>query len=117
MDATLSLWQIRQDGSQISGYYTVKASLADSGYYSIRSSFIDSGYFDGKMTTNNKMRFLIPSNDSSLPLFFKGQLQPDGSISGTYCSYLHHRCDYSRGDYGSWNVTPQTVNVQGFGWP
>lgn len=110
MDATLSLWQIRQDGSQISGYYTVKAISADSSYYSMRASFIDSGYFDGKMTTNNKIRFLIPNSDSSLPLFFKGQFQSDGSISGTYCSYLHHQCDYSSGDYGNWNVTPQAAN-------
>ena len=117
MDATLSLWQIRQDESQISGYYTVKEVSANNSYYAMQSSFIDSGYFTGKMTTNNKIRFLIPSNDSSLPLFFKGQFQSDGSISGTYCSYRHHQCDYSSGDYGSWNVTPQAANVQGFEWP
>jgi hypothetical protein len=110
MDAMLSLWGIKQDGPQISGYYTIEAISVDNGYYSMQSSFIDSGYFTGKMTINNKIRVLIPSSDSSSPLFFKGQFQPDGSISGTYCSYWHNHCEYSRGKYGNWNVTPQAAD-------
>lgn len=107
MDATLSLWQIRQDGSHISGYYTVEASSVDNSYYSMRLGFVESGYFTGKVAVDNKVRILIPSNGSNLPLLFKGQLQSDGGISGTYCSYWHHRCDYSNGEYGNWSVTPQ----------
>jgi len=110
MDATLSLLRMRQDGAYISGYYTVEAGLVDNGYYSTHASFIDSGYFTGKVTLDNKIRLLIPSSDSSLPLLFKGQFQSDGSISGTYCGYRHHQCEYSTGKYGSWNVTPQATD-------
>lgn len=110
MDATLSLWQIRRDGAHISGYYTVEASSVDNGYYSMRLGFVESGYFTGKVTVENKVRILMPSSGSNLPLFFKGQLQSDGGISGTYCSYWHHRCDYSNGEYGNWSVTPQTAD-------
>jgi len=110
MDATLSLLRMRQDGAYISGYYTVEAGLVDNGYYSTHASFIDSGYFTGKVTLDNKIRLLIPSSDSSLPLLFKGQFQSDGSISGTYCGYRHHQCEHSSGEYGSWNVTPQATD-------
>jgi len=83
----------------------------------MQASFIDSGYFTGKVTIDNKIRFLIPSSDNSLPLLFEGHFQPDGNISGTYCSYWDHQCDYSSGRYGSWHVTPQDANRQEFTSP
>jgi len=114
MNATLSLLQMIQDGEYISGYYTVEVGLANNDYYSMQASFIDSGYFTGKVTIDNKIRFLIPSSDSSLPLLFEGHFQPDGNILGTYCSYWDHQCDYSSGRYGNWHVTPQDADRQEF---
>jgi serine/threonine protein kinase len=107
MDATLSLSNMRQDEGHISGDYTVEAGLVEDGYYSMQASFIDSGYFTGKLIHDDKIRIVIPAGENSLPVLFEGQIQSNGSIAGTYCSYRHHQCDYSSGEYGSWHVTPQ----------
>jgi eukaryotic-like serine/threonine-protein kinase len=109
MDATLSLVQIKQDEQEIRGYYTVEARLANNDYYSMQSILIERGYLTGIVTTDNKVRFLISSDGSSLPLLFEGQFQPDGSISGTYCSYWNNQCDNSSGEHGSWHVAPQAA--------
>ncbi|HWS85085.1 MAG TPA: serine/threonine-protein kinase [Ktedonobacteraceae bacterium] len=110
MDATLSLSHMRQDEGHISGDYTVEAGLVEDGYYSMQASFIDSGYFTGRLIHDGKIRILIPAGENSLPVLFEGQFQSNGSISGTYCSYWHHQCDYSNGEYGSWHVTPQDAD-------
>jgi serine/threonine protein kinase len=108
MTATLSLVQIDQDGARIRGFYTIESYSIDESYYSMQSSsFIDSGYFTGKVTINGKVRILIASDNSSLSHLLKGQFKPDGSISGTYCSYRHHHCDDSTDEYGDWHVSPQ----------
>jgi serine/threonine protein kinase len=108
MTAILSLAQIDQDGARIRGSFIIESYSVDKRYYSMQSSnFIDSGYFTGKITTDGKVRILIASAGSSLPHLLEGQLQPDDSISGTYCSYRHHHCDYSTNEYGDWHVTPQ----------
>jgi len=110
-DATLSLLHIRQDGAHINGYYALEANLVDNSYYSfMQSSFMDSGYFTGKVTVDNKIRFLMPSGDSGLPLLFRGQFQPDGSISGTYCRYWNDQCHYASGEDGRWNVAPRDAD-------
>jgi hypothetical protein len=54
------------------------------------------GPFMGTIDTNNKIRFL-------------GLLQPDGSLSGSYCSVQlqsTQQCDQTMGR-GSWQVTKQ----------
>ncbi len=117
MDATLSLSQIKQNSSYISGYYTIEANFVSSSSYSIQSDFIDSGYFTGEVTTDNKIRFFILSSDGLWPLLFKGQFQSDGSISGSYSSYLNNHNDASSGEYGSWNVAPQAAHRQEFTLP
>jgi len=108
MTATLSLVQVEQDGARIRGFYTIESYSVDNNYYSMQSrNFTYSGYFTGRVTIDGNVRILIASDDSSLSHLLEGQFAPDGSISGTYCSYRHHHCADSTDEYGSWHVTPQ----------
>ena len=88
------LSQLRQEGIVISGYFIVGPAL------------IGSGNFTGQVTADKHIQFLVATGGRILPLFFEGQIQPNGSISGTYCSYEHNQCNYSGGGYGTWNVFP-----------
>jgi hypothetical protein len=92
--SSVSLSNIRQAQSQISGYAAFGPGL------------IGDGNFSGAVTTTNQISFLVSTNGSILPLFFQGQIQTDGSIAGTYCSYANGHCDDQAGGYGTWNVSP-----------
>ena len=100
VDSTMSLSQMHQDGTHISGYFSVGPGL------------LGSGYFTGTLSTDNRVAFLVPAVSRLLPLYFQGHLQSDGSIVGMYCSYQNDQCDYSGGGYGKWSVLPQSVTVQ-----
>lgn len=98
-DSTMSLTRIDQRGATISGDFVVGPGLTGS------------GDFTGSVTTAKKIQFTVPGSGGFLPLFFQGQIQPDGSITGTYCSYRNTSCDYSAGGYGYWNVRPVGPNA------
>lgn len=98
-NSTMSLTHISQNGAAISGYFSVGSGLSGS------------GNFTGSVTTNNKIQFTVPGLNGFLPLFFQGQIQPDGSVTGTYCSYRDTGCDYAGGGYGYWNVLPAVPNA------
>jgi eukaryotic-like serine/threonine-protein kinase len=95
--STMSLTQLHQAGSSIYGYFIVGPGL------------IGNGHFTGSITGDHKVQFLVLADAHILPLFFKGEFHPDGSISGSYCSYQHHHCNYSGGGYGQWHVIPHTI--------
>lgn len=91
-NSSMTLSQIQQNGSVISGYFSVGPGL------------IGSGGFSGSVSTDNKFQFLVPGN-SIAPLFFEGQVRSDGSIAGTYCSQLNGVCSRAAGGFGTWNVS------------
>jgi serine/threonine protein kinase len=94
VNTTMSLSQMKQNGASISGYFTVGPQLQGN------------GNFQGKVSSDNKIQFLVQSYGGHLPLFFQGQIQSNGSMSGTYCSYQNGQCDRSAGGYGTWSVAP-----------
>ncbi|HZO74711.1 MAG TPA: serine/threonine-protein kinase [Ktedonobacteraceae bacterium] len=98
-NSTMSLARISQSGATISGYFAVGAGLSGN------------GNFTGSVTTDNKIQFTVPGVHGFLPLFFQGQIQPDGSVTGTYCSYRNASCDYAAGGYGYWSVLPVVPNA------
>jgi serine/threonine protein kinase len=93
-DTSMSLSQLQQDGAAIRGYFSVGSGL------------VGNGNFTGTVTTDNKIQFLVPGYGGLLPLFFSGQIQQDGSLSGSYCSYQENRCNFAGGGHGAWHVNP-----------
>ncbi len=59
------------------------------------------------MNLDSKIQFLVPGSLVA-PLFFQGQIQPDGSMSGTYCSQLRGVCNQTVGGFGTWSVSATT---------
>jgi serine/threonine protein kinase len=93
VDACMTLSQVTQNGTAISGYLSFCTGLSGN------------GNFTGTVT-GNSIQFSVPSSSTLLPLSFRGQIQSDGSMSGSYCSYqTNGDCDPSSG-YGTWNVSP-----------
>jgi predicted Ser/Thr protein kinase len=91
---TMSLSRILQNGATINGYFTVGSELQGN------------GNFQGQVSGNNKIQFTVQSYAGHPPLFFQGNIQKDGSMSGTYCSYVNGHCDQTAGGYGTWSVAP-----------
>ena len=94
ISTSMSLNQIQQQGATISGNFSVGPGL------------VGNGPFNGTVTTGSKIQFTVPAFAGFLPLLFQGTIQPDGSISGTYCSARDNQCDYTAGGYGNWSVSP-----------
>jgi hypothetical protein len=94
VDASMTLSQVKQNGTAISGYIAFGSGL------------LGDGNFTGTVT-GNTMQFFVPAGMYStiLPLSFQGQLNLDGSLSGTYCSSQNNQCASGAG-YGTWNVSP-----------
>lgn len=97
VDTSLALSQIRQSGAAMSGYLTVGPTLQGS------------GNFTGMVSTDKSVRFLVQSYHGFLPLLFNGQMNADGSLSGSYCSARNNQCDYNGGGYGTWKVFPSSL--------
>jgi serine/threonine protein kinase len=93
-DTSMSLSQLQQNGAVIRGYFSVGSGL------------VGNGNFTGTVTTDKKIQFLVPGYAGLLPLFFSGQIQQNGSISGSYCSYQENRCNFAAGGHGAWHVNP-----------
>jgi hypothetical protein len=64
------------------------------------------GSFTGTIDTGKHIRFLVRSDQdgqTAAPILFWGDLQPDRSLSGNYCSVdKYYRCGV--GGYGVWSV-------------
>jgi serine/threonine protein kinase len=98
-NSSMSLSQIQQNGSSISGYFAVGQGL------------IGSGGFSGTVNSDNKIQFLIPGTYSIAPLFFEGQVKSDGSMNGTYCSQLNGVCNKAAGGFGTWYVAASATGT------
>jgi serine/threonine protein kinase len=91
---SMSLSQVRQQGANISGYFSVGAGL------------LGNGPFNGTVSADHKIQFTAPGAVNAPPLLFLGTIQPNGSISGTYCSAYNNQCNYDAGGHGNWNIAP-----------
>ncbi len=89
----MTLSQIKQNKTAISGYFTVGGSLQGS------------GPFTGTVDANKNIQFQVPGVNGLPPLQFFGQVHTDGSLSGSYCSYQNNACDHTNG-FGIWKVNP-----------
>jgi serine/threonine protein kinase len=84
---------LQQSQSLISGNVAIYSPLSGSGQ-------ITSGY----VTTGNYIQFIIQPSGLA-PLYFKGNVQSGGSMSGSYCSLgSNGRCDPNAGGQGVWNT-------------
>jgi eukaryotic-like serine/threonine-protein kinase len=80
-----------------------------SGEFTVAPSLRGNGPFTGNVSSNGSFKFIVHSNDTIAPLLFEGVLQPDGSLSGSYCSVNQQiQCDTSAGGHGVWSVTKTT---------
>jgi eukaryotic-like serine/threonine-protein kinase len=104
VSSTISLSQIQQQGTNISGYLSVGSDLQGN------------GSFTGAVSTDKKIQFLVQAFANHLPLFFQGQIQANGNMSGQYCSYRAdtHQCDYNAGGYGTWSVSSVSPGSSSF---
>lgn len=96
ISGVMSLTRVQQQnqGAKMSGYLLLTQGLSAS------------SNFNGTVSTSGTLRFIIAPYPQYLPLLFIGQINKDGSISGTYCSEQNNQCDYSGGGYGTWQVAP-----------
>ncbi|MBV8822050.1 MAG: serine/threonine protein kinase [Ktedonobacteraceae bacterium] len=92
--STMSLTHIQQNGMNFKGYLTLGADLQGN------------GNFTGTVSQDKKIQFLVEPFATHLPLWFQGQINADGGLSGTYCSARNHQCDPNGGGYGTWSVSP-----------
>jgi len=79
-----------------------------SGYFTVYLPLIGSNPFTGTVTTSKQISFLVQGYNGNLPLYFTGQVNADGSLSGNYCSYVNGQCNNQAGGYGTWVVYPQS---------
>ncbi len=93
----MTLSQISQHNPNITGYATI-------------TGLQGSGSFSGQVTTSNRISFLVESFAGHAPLFFQGQIDSSGGMSGTYCSYVNNACDTGAGGYGTWKVSSAQVS-------
>jgi len=93
--ANLSLSPLNQNGSAISGFATISLPLQGS------------GSFTGTVSTNKAVQFTVAAYATNLPLFFTGNIQPNGGISGTYCAIQNGQCNNNEG-HGDWQVAPRS---------
>ena len=62
------------------------------------------GLFMGIITVDNGIQFIVTGGTKQTTFAFKGAMQPDGTITGTYCSpgKIAGKCSHS----GFWSATP-----------
>ncbi len=93
--STMSLKGVKQNGQVIRGNFSVALPLSGN------------GPFTGTLNSSSAIQFTVHSPDVSAPLFFSGQVQPDGTLSGQYCSLdVSGQCNNTVGGYGTWSVRP-----------
>ncbi|HZU03640.1 MAG TPA: protein kinase [Ktedonobacteraceae bacterium] len=85
---------IQQNQASIRGHFSVAAPLAGD------------GSFTGSVDANGTLQFLVRSKDTSAPILFKGVVQPDKSLAGSYCSVNpKNQCDTNYGGHGVWSAS------------
>jgi len=93
-DGTLNLTGISQNNPNIKGYAAIGGGLQGS------------GNFSGQVLSGGAIWFLVSGYQGNAPLYFSGQVQSNGNMAGSYCSYVNKHCDYNVGGHGTWNVAP-----------
>lgn len=96
---SMSLNGVSQRQQNIAGNFRVDAPLSGN------------GPFTGTVNANSAIQFIVRSHDpgARAPLFFSGQIQKNGAMSGQYCSLnASSQCDPAVGGYGTWSVQPVT---------
>ena len=90
---TMSL-SIQQQQRSISGTFTVSGGLLGSGPYT------------GFVTNKGHIQFTVQSSGVN-PLFFRGSVQSNGRLAGSYCSLdSTGHCNPAAGGHGTWTVSP-----------
>ncbi len=95
IDGTMTLTNIRQSGSNVSGTLILTNGLSGT-----------AAFTNGTVTNTNTVQFLVAPYTQYPPLLFQGRVNADGSLSGTYCSAPNGQCDQTAGGYGTWRVLP-----------
>ncbi|HCI80844.1 MAG TPA: hypothetical protein DHW02_14270 [Ktedonobacter sp.] len=101
INGDMSLAAMQQQGANISGTLTLS-----NGLYA-------QAHLTGTVSSNNTLAFLVTPYTQYLPLLFQGQVNSNGSLSGTYCSERNNQCDYAGGGYGTWQVAPPSSGSYG----
>ncbi|MFL5628702.1 MAG: serine/threonine protein kinase [Ktedonobacteraceae bacterium] len=84
---------IQQNNSDITGSFTVNAPL------------VGSNPFTGHVNPGKHIWFTVKSYKGNAPLYFDGTIQPDGSLTGNYCSLgSNGQCSAQTGASGTWRV-------------
>jgi eukaryotic-like serine/threonine-protein kinase len=92
---TLSL---NQNAGQISGNVTISGPLLGSG-----------SIYNGSVGTNNSIQFTVTGYAGLAPLLFRGTVNTDGSMNGSYCSIdSTGNCNPSVGGQGTWHMVPNS---------
>jgi len=105
VNSSMSLNSIKQSGGNMQGNFVVGSGL------------LGSGPFSGTVNASGSVQFTVHSSQVA-PLFFKGSIQSDGSLAGTYCSLNPAgKCDTTYGGYGNWHVFPITGTLFSFMLP
>ncbi len=80
------------------------------GDFSVEAPLSGNGPFTGSVNAAQRtLSFTVHSSDfqSPAPLYFWGQVQSDGALSGQYCSLnAANQCSQSAGGYGTWSAQP-----------
>ncbi len=96
VSTSMTLSQIQQNGASVDGQLALGQGL------------IAGSNAIGTVSHSNTIEFTV-SSGSLAPLLFQGQIQSNGSITGTYCSYQgNQQCSQSAGGYGTWSVSPSS---------
>jgi serine/threonine protein kinase len=101
INGDMSLTAMQQQGANINGTLTLSNGL------------YGQAHLTGTVSSNNTLRFLVTPYTQYLPLLFEGQVNSNGSLSGTYCSVQGNQCDYAGGGYGTWQVAPTSSGSYG----
>lgn len=91
----MTLTQVRLQDGRISGSFS---ALHISATYS--GDFLDAQHFF----------FIVPASGNLEQLYFRGQLQADGSLAGQFCEVDSNLQCLSSGVFGVWSVAPTTAS-------
>src|SRR5690242_17112342 len=97
----MTLTSVVQNGSNFSGYFSVGPEL------------LGSGSFNGTINGKGQLSFTVQGYRGNAPLLFTGSMQPNGDLTGDYCSVDQTgHCNPNAGGSGTWHVSP---NLPGSG--
>lgn len=101
INGDMSLSAMQQQGANISGTL------------SLTNGLYAQAHLTGTVSSNRTLQFLVTPYTQYLPLLFQGQVNSNGSLSGTYCSVQGNQCDYAGGGFGTWQVSPPASGSYG----